>query len=750
MKKLLLISSALFFSVSTFAQTKISGKVTDGKKPMVGVSIAVKDSYDGTSSNNDGSFSFETSEKGEKILVATFIGYNSFEQKIVCNGSPIVLNISLKEKFNELKAVTISAGSFDASDKKRATIFTPLDIVTTAGSAGDVTGALKTLPGAQQIGNQEGLFVRGGEGRETQTFIDGMLVRNPYNTSVPDIAQRGKFNPFLFKGTSFSSGGYSALYGQGLSSALVLDTKDLAEQSETNLSLSSVGIGGGVNHLWEKQKMSAGVSVGYFNLQPYYALVPQNIHFSKMPENGNVEVNFRKRMNKNGFLKFYAYTNNNALGLQRPDINDVDHLKTAFDLNSKSLYTNLTYSGMLNANWNINAGASFSGSWDKINLGELRNDSVLDYRSIGINSSNTLSQGRVVFTRYTGVLSAFRIGAEYQYGWEQSKFTSFGINPFSTYQFADNFTSTFAEMEYYFNAKIVMKPGVRAEYSSILGKENVAPRLSVAYRLGKNSQLSFAYGDFYEKPDRRYLFYTHDLNFEKATHLVLNYQRIHNDKTFRVEAFYKDYKSLILTPLSSLSLVQNPSNLYSNNFDPTNISNGGHGYAKGVELFLRDKKTIKNCDYWISYSYLDTKRIYSYYPSEVQPDFAANHTLNVVFKQFFPKLMLGYGVTYSWASGRPYFNPNQPSDKFMSDRTPDYNVVGMNANYLTHIGKAFTVLVLGVSNVLGQNQIYGYRYSSDGTHREPIGLTASRFVFVGCFMNWGVDRRQQQVDDNLK
>ena len=737
----IIILIASIFATSAFSQTKITGKITDGKLALVGVSVSVKDSYDGSSSNSDGIFSFETTEKGEQTLIVTYVGFNNYEQKITCNGSPINLNIVLKEKFNELKAVTITAGSFDASDKKRATIFTPLDIVTTAGSQGDVTGALKTMPGAQQIGNQEGLFVRGGEGRETQTFIDGMLVRNPYNTSVPDISQRGKFNPFLFKGTSFSSGGYSALYGQGLSSALILDTKDLAEQSETSLSLSSVGIGGGVNHLWEKQKMSAGVSVGFFNLKPYYALVPQNIYFTKMPENGNVEVNFRKRMNKKGFLKFYAYANNNVLGLQRPDINDVEHLKTGFDLNSKSVYTNLTYSGMLSSNWNINAGASFSSNIDKIKFGGLRNDTT--YYLGTIDNYNMLSQGRVVLTRYTGALSAFRVGTEYQYNYEQSKMAS-------NYEYADNFTSTFAEMEYYFNNKLVVKPGVRYEYSSIINKSNIAPRLSVAYRLGRNSQLSFAYGDFYEKADRRYLLVKHDLDFEKATHFVLNYQRIHNDKTTRVEAFYKDYKSLILTPLNNITLIQTTNGVYAQNFDINKINNDGRGYAKGIELFLRDKKTIKNCDYWISYSLLDTKRKFSYYPEMVQPDFAATHTLNLVFKQFFPKQMLGYGITYNWASGRPYFNPNQPIDKFMSDRTQTYNALGVNVNYLTHIGKAFTVVVLGVSNALGNKQIFGYRYSANGQNREPIGLTASRFVFVGCFMNWGVDRRKQQVDDNLK
>ncbi len=80
------------------------------------------------------------------------------------------INISLKEEVTELKAVVITAGTFEASDQKRATALNPIDIVTTASANGDITSALKTLPGTQQVGESEGLFVRGGTASETQNF----------------------------------------------------------------------------------------------------------------------------------------------------------------------------------------------------------------------------------------------------------------------------------------------------------------------------------------------------------------------------------------------------------------------------------------------------------------------------------------------------------------------------------------------------------------------------------------------------
>ena len=102
----------------------------------------------------------------------------------------------------------------------------PLDIVTTASAAGDFLGALQTLPGTSAVAEDERLFVRGGEAEETQIFIDGIRVFTPYTPTANNIPTRGRYSPFLFKGITFSTGGYSAEYGQALSSLLLLNTID--------------------------------------------------------------------------------------------------------------------------------------------------------------------------------------------------------------------------------------------------------------------------------------------------------------------------------------------------------------------------------------------------------------------------------------------------------------------------------------------------------------------------------------------
>ncbi|HEX8515403.1 MAG TPA: TonB-dependent receptor [Bacteroidia bacterium] len=703
---------------ATSAQTKISGRITDQKKqPVPGVNILIKDSYDGSTTDANGNYSFIASDTGEVLLVASMIGFDPIEKKVRLNGADINYNPVMKESLNELKVVTISAGTIEASDEKKATVLKPLDIVTTASAQGDIVGALKTLPGAQQVGESEGLFVRGGTGTETKTLIDGMVVNNPFFSSVPDLATRGRFSPFLFKGTIFSTGGYSAQYGQGISSVLALETQDLPDQTSSTVALSSVGVGVGHNHLWKEKKMSAGFDLNYTNLLPYFQVVKQAPEYTRAPQFSGGSLNFRKKTSATGILKFYGYFNLGDMGIKTFSIDSTNGFKNLFDLNNNNIYTNLTYKERLGEKFILHIGASYSTNVDNIKTW-----------TDTIRSQSDLSQGRVVLSRGIGRLSIIRVGAEYQYSYDGFKID--GKNSYTSYHRTinvfDNYTAGFTEADIYLTTKLVWRAGVRGEHSSLINKLVVSPRTSIAYKLGEFSQVSFAYGQFYQKPDRDYLFYPQVPGYNKASHYILNMQRVDDYHTLRAEIYYKKYDNLTSTL--------------------TDTSNRGSGYAQGLDIFWRDKKTFKGVDYWISYTYLDTKRQWLNYPKPVTPPFAATHTASLVFKKFFTKLNLSTGATYSYATGRPYFNPNNPD--FMSDRTIDFHTVGINAAYLRQIGRCFAVLAVSVGNVIGNEQVYSYRYSYDGLRRNAVGPPAKRFFFIGLFLSFGQDRSKEVIDNN--
>src|SRR5688572_15252461 len=357
----------LFFTMAAAAQVKVSGKIKDNKgKPIPGVSITLKGTYDGTVSDSSGNFSFTTLETGAHIIEITGVGYHGFIAPVELKNTPIVLEIVLKERLDELKAVVVMAGSFEAGDKKRAaTVLSSIDIATTAGSNADITAALKTLPGAQQVGHQEGLFVRGGTNDETKQFIDGTVINNPFFTSTPDIASRGRFSPFLFKGTVFSTGGYSALYGQALSSVLLLESIDLPEKSEIDASISPIVLGVGTQQLAKNKKSSFGVTYNYVNVGLYFALVKQTPDFFTMPQFHNGDANFRIKTKNGGMFKYYTTFAFSNLGLRRPDI-DSSYLKDAFSIKNRNWYNNLSYRENIGDGWKMTLGASFSTNLDKI------------------------------------------------------------------------------------------------------------------------------------------------------------------------------------------------------------------------------------------------------------------------------------------------------------------------------------------------------------------------------------------------
>lgn len=725
-KKILLSTLVIASALISHAQNTVSGKITSTKNAVLeGVSISVKNSYNGTTSAKDGSFFFNVSDTGMQTIILSLSGFKTVTRDVTFPFA--FLDIQLKEEITEMKAVVLSAGSFEASDKKRTTVLKSVDVVTTAGQQADITSTLKTLPGTQQVGEEEGLFVRGGTGAETKVFIDGMMVTNPFFSSVPGIAQRSRFSPLLFKGTVFSSGGYSAQYGQGLSSALILESIDLPSRSEVNMIVSSAQLSIMGQRLNKAKNGSIGLNINYSNLAPYFSVVPQKYRYSKAPEALNADFNLRQKF-KSGMLKFYAYTNHNEVGFQKAGLDyasSTDH----FNIKNNNVYTNLNYTGKMQNRWQLYMGSSYSYNQDKIKLSTTIADSTVS--AFNPQLTNSTIQSKIVFTKSYSGLSKLYIGAEYQ------SITDGVVAKDSIVKrlVHDNYLAGFVESDIYFSSKLVSKVGVRFENSSLLEKAVISPRLSLAYKLDGTSQFSFAYGSFYQKPETNFLLRKNGLNFTKATHYIFNYQKIQNSQTLRIETFYKKYKNLITTEAGN----------------PFNIKNEGSGYAKGIELFWRDKTNIKNLDYWVSYSFLDTKRKYLDYPAFSQPSFAAKHTVSIVAKRFVEALSTNFSATYTFASGRPYYNPNKPASEFMTDKTMNYNSLGLQANYLRTFGKINAVFIVNVSNSLGSKQVFGYRYASkinvEGQYNsEALTPMAKRFVFVGMYLSIGGVKRKNIID----
>jgi hypothetical protein len=701
--------------ITGYAQTRISGKVTDERGAGVPLAnIVLVDTYDGTTSDTEGKFEFTTTETGTKLLLVKFVGYKDFQREVVLEGKPVSITVALEEMINELEAVMITAGAFAASDESRRTVFKALDIATTAGATADIAGALNTLPGTQKVGESGRLFVRGGDGNEAKTFIDGMIVLDAYGPSAPNTPSRGRFLPFMFKGTSFSTGGYSAEYGQALSSALVLDSKDQAEMTRTDIGILSVG--GDIAHT---QAWSGGSIIGkiqYTNIRPYFGLINQEIDWEKPPVSFEGSSAFRQRIGKDGMLKVYGNFNHSNYSLYQHSIDDYNS-KFLYELKNKYRYLNGFYKESLNDNWMVRGGVSYTYQQNDAMAGE---DNIVETEK-GVHAK----------TVFEGSLSdkvELKTGVEVlQRSYDQQYIISDGDD--YARSFRETIAGGFAEADLYTSNKFVTRAGARLEYNDLTKQFSVDPRVSLAYKTGTYSQVSFAYGKFRQTAKNELVRINTALDPEKAEHFILNYQRIENNRTFRVETYYKKYSDLVK---------------YENG-DAAILNNAGSGYAKGVELFWRDNRSLRNTDYWVSYSFLDTKRDYLNYPYRSVPTFASKHNFSVVYKYFVQAITSQLGFTYSYTSGRPYNNPN--ADKFNKGKTPAYSDLSFNWSYLP---KPYLIVYLSCTNLLGRDNIFGYEYSNqqnaEGIYNSrPIRQAAPRFLFVGIFITLSKDKSVNQL-----
>lgn len=700
MKKILssIINTLIVIPIA-FGQTTITGTVSDkNANPIPGANIIIENTYDGTSSGADGGFSFTTDLSGTQKVRVQCIGFETFSKTIDISNSETMINIILKEKIDEIDEVVISAGSFEASDKKKAVILNTLDIVTTASANADLFGAFSCLPGASTAKNDGRLMVRGGEAEETRTYIDELLIAQPYVSSLPNVPTRGRFQPFSFENMRFSTGAYSCEYGNALSAIVNLDTKNEIYDSKTNLFIMPIGSQLTINKKWDKS--STTFSGSYLNMLPYYAIMESNIDWIKTPESVDVLFQHRYKPNKKGLLKTFLTSN-----LDRKSIryNHFDS-DTDFDISLDDIYmyTNANYTHTLTTATKLFAGCSYS-----YDLKDEQIRQVQDKREVNHN----IHAKSFVKHSFSNAFST-KVGVEsfidrYYLNTDQVYFEN--INEKVT----KNEYDVFVEGRVKFTPKFVAQTGLRVETFS--NSVSILPRISTAYKLTKSSQVSAAWGIYKQDYDKEILLNTQEIKQATSQHAVLNYQIDKNKRVFRTEVFHKSYSDLPVTTADETTLIKS----------------NGSGYARGIDLFWRDKTSFRNFDYWVSYSFIDSERRYKYYSKSVQPDFISNHIASVVIKQYVEKLSCYYSISYNYSSGIPYNDPN--SANFMNKRTPDFHDISLNYTYLFLLFGKESILHLTANNLLFRKETYGYEYKSaadeNGTF-EARAITGNDKPFI--------------------
>ncbi|WP_400079381.1 DUF5686 and carboxypeptidase regulatory-like domain-containing protein [Winogradskyella sp. R77965] len=102
--------SLFFIAISTLVSAQIVGTITNKKnEPLPFVNILIENTYKGTTSNNDGYYELNISEKKTYTIVYTYLGYKTVKKKIAIDKFPYTIDITLEEESVSLGEVTVNS-----------------------------------------------------------------------------------------------------------------------------------------------------------------------------------------------------------------------------------------------------------------------------------------------------------------------------------------------------------------------------------------------------------------------------------------------------------------------------------------------------------------------------------------------------------------------------------------------------------------------------------------------------------------
>jgi outer membrane receptor protein involved in Fe transport len=167
---LLLMFCLFFLPNNLFAQNKgtISGKVLDDSGVTVpGANVTLKETGKSTITDENGGYSFSNIDAGTYTIIATNVGYKTFEKQIaIKEGESLEVNLLLEGESQSLKEVVVTGSSAPRSKLESSVAITTMGAKAIEDRAPSSTAALlQTIPGfvveasGGEIGNN--LFARG-------------------------------------------------------------------------------------------------------------------------------------------------------------------------------------------------------------------------------------------------------------------------------------------------------------------------------------------------------------------------------------------------------------------------------------------------------------------------------------------------------------------------------------------------------------------------------------------------------------
>lgn len=590
-----------------YARGSVKGKVTErgSGRPLSGIIISSEYNSAITKSDTAGYFELPgLTGDGMYTLRAAGEGFAVIEKKVTLSDTES--DQFVKIEMNELNViwndVTVSSGNSDTKITGiSAARLDAADMKYTPGTLQDVVRAVQILPGvAQPDPLRNDLLVRGGGPSENLYIVDGFQIPNinHYGSLGATGGPASFINADYVRDISFSSGGFSAQYGDKISSVMEIslrNTPDMEHRNKLILAASQFGLNT-EGHLGNSGSYYLSVRRSYLDL------VFRSYGFTYAP-------------------RYYDAYGKVIITPGKNDQISVLFLGTFDDLaifDKSDNYSSPVYSASYQKSFT--AGISYSRLF---NNGYLRigfNRNYLNFESVpnptlynsSFETENILS-GKIVYkptvndeieagVLINSVYTSYDIQFETQTkatGLHKKYVTPFGIILLrDALDNKQSFNKSGAYIQYNKTmfSRLNTSLGLRADYSNAL-KEQIAisPRFMLQYNFTETDNIAFNTGIYYQSPSYIWLAASdqNSLEYIKAIQYILSLNhRYASNTSSRLELFYKKYSDYPVSMIRPYLTMANTGSKFSGkdegfaSFGLEPLTSRGTGEAYGAEYTI--------------------------------------------------------------------------------------------------------------------------------------------------------------------
>lgn len=683
----LFIIILIFFTNSLIAQSNtgsLYGRVFDftTKQPILFANVLVLGTNFGAATDGNGYFRIANLPVNTYQVRTSVVGYTQQIKTdvVIQTGKPAEANFELVPQAIQLDGITVTSDYFrkDPLEVNSIRNFSYEEIRRSPGGFEDVIRALSILPGvAQADAGRNDLIVRGGAPSENLYLVDGIEVPNinHFGTQGATGGPLSYINLDFVRETSFSTGGFSSLYGDKLSSVLNINLRpgrDDRVGGKATISATQFGLN-------LEGPIKPNSNVIFSARRSYLDFIFKAANFAFVPEYYDVllKADFNtQKQDAFSFLFISAFDNVkffNDTKDQRFDnsrILGTDQIQYVTGFTYRHLFADGFFNVALSRNY--------------VDFDSRQSDSLLNpiFTNKSKEEENSLRADLVFKLSKTSEINfggtAKLIEADYDILFP-TFITSFGDSlPITSLNTKNNYTKFGIYTNYnalLFN-RLTANIGVRSDiFTALNNKVYFSPRFSLSYALTDLTSINFSSGIYRQSPSYIWLEAyenNRDLKMIQVNQFVLGFdQRISADALLKVEAFYKDYKNYPTSIIRSYLVLANTGAGYSgsdDNFSSFGLEplvDAGFGKARGIELSIQKK--LSDIPYYGIFSFTYSKSNYTALDGiERSGSYDQNWIINLSggykFNEFWEM-----SSKFRFASGKPYTPFNSDGTQNVSD-----------------------------------------------------------------------------------